>query len=167
MKTVMFKRVELERAVSNMIKCAQLPGKKFSYALTKTIKSFNSPLREINEFRKGEYEKARLALCIEYSMKDANNHPMMQNNNFMIEDAKQEEFTEKMNEISAKYPEDAVFMETHVPVEVHELKEEDLPDTINAEQRFQLEFMIETEQDPELKAVKPPLKAVKDDKETV
>jgi len=132
---------------------------KFAWALMRTKKKLKALVDSMNELRQPseeiqEYEKKRIALCEEYSEKDEDGKPVIENQNYKILEGKREALDEEIKKLrdenkeafdaqEAKMKELDELMEEEADVEVYKVKEQYLPDTISVGDLQILEPMIE------------------------
>lgn len=175
MTNVTMKRGALEPSAHALKQVMNLPGQKFSYAVTKNLKKVEEELAGnykikttlAEKYPTGdltEYEKERQAMCLEFCTKDENGKPVVENNQYIPLD--RDQWNAEYAKLEVKYPEittalqnrikeEGEYLDSDVTIEIHTIKEEDVSQYINGHQRMSLDFMIEEE------ATKTGLKSVK------
>lgn len=81
-------------------------NKKFSYALIKNVKNIEVDINTLNEIIKPtedflQFEQERIAICRSHSIKDENGEPVLNNDEFQIENM--ENFNSDLIPIKEKY----------------------------------------------------------------
>lgn len=135
-----------------------LRGKSFAYAVFKNKSLVEQELKVFEELRKEphpdyqNYENERMIVCINYSKKDDNGNPVINNNQYIIEDWTG--FNGDMKEITDKYKEVVedmentqkeynIFMEKEATLNFIKVKYEDIPNDVDANLLQKIQFMIE------------------------
>lgn len=135
-----------------------LRGKSFAYAVFKNKSLVEQELKVFEELRKEphpdyqNYENERMIVCINYSKKDDNGNPVINNNQYIIEDWTG--FSGDMKEITDKYKEVVedmentqkeynIFMEKEATLNFIKVKYEDIPNDVDANLLQKIQFMIE------------------------
>jgi len=130
---------------------------KFSYAVAKNMRKFETIVKAMGlkrvpdtpEFE--EYEKFRIELCEQYAKKDENKNPVIQENNYVIED--KIGFGEDTEDLKTDHPvaiqqlkeleeTNKAILEIFIEVEPHMVCMVDLPSKISANQINAIVFMI-------------------------
>jgi len=119
--------------------------KMFSYALIKNIKMIESEISEVNGIIKPnddflQFEKERISICRLYSIKDENGEPILNGEEFQIENM--EEFSQKLIPMKEQYKDTLVRrqeqidkynskLDEEIVMELVKVGPEDLPDAIS------------------------------------
>ena len=152
------KNSELIQLSQSLNQVTGIKGKDFAYAVFKNKMILESEMRIFEQLRQDphpdytNYENERSIVCINYSKKDDNGNPVIQNQQYVIEDW--DNFNRDMEEIRVKYKsvldqmelaqkEISEFMNRESNVDLLKVSFKDLPDDISAQQLEQLKFMIE------------------------
>lgn len=119
-------------------------NKKFSYALIKNIKTIESEINRLNEIIKPtedflQFEQERIAICRSHAIKDENGEPILNGDEFQIEDMSK--FNSDLEPMKMKY-QDVLhkrqqqiekynsLLDEQVEVELIKIGPDDLPDSI-------------------------------------
>jgi hypothetical protein len=141
-------------------KVSNYDGVDFAYTVFKNKRLIENKLMEVDFIKNVsqeiiEYENIRVGYCNQYSKKDANGNPIIENEIYLIEDDKKEEFKSKMDELYEKYKpfidvrqkQIEMFnekMNKEIDFEFIKLKKEQLsPKVKTANDLEELSFMIE------------------------
>ncbi len=119
-------------------------NKKFSYALIKNIKTIESDINKLNEIIKPDndfiqFEQERIGICHSHAIKDENEEPILNGDEFQIENM--EQFNLALEPIKIKY-QDVLsnrqqqiekynsLLDNEINMELVKIGPDDLPDTI-------------------------------------
>jgi len=151
------KNKDLVQLSQTLNQVSGIKGKEFAYAVFKNKNLIEQEIKIFEQLRKDphpdfqNYENERMIVCINYSQKDDNGNPVIENNQYKIEDWSG--FQEDMKELSDKYK-DVIedmentrkeyedFMEKESSIELITVKFENLPNDIDAITLERLKFMI-------------------------
>ncbi len=145
--------MEVYKALTGM----NYAGVKFGYFVAKNISIIGS---EIDSIQKAispykeytEYDKERVALAVKYSKRDENGKPIIEKNNYQIEDQKafDEEFkklTEEKKEIldkrNTQIDEYEKLLEEDIKITLYKIKQENLPSDIKTQDMRAIFNLIE------------------------
>lgn len=119
-------------------------NKNFSYALIKNIKAIEQDINKLNEVIKPteeflQFEQERLAICQSHSIKDDNGDPLLNGDEFQIENI--EKFNEDLIPLKTKYQDMLNYrqeqiekynslLDQEIEMELVKIGPDDLPDTI-------------------------------------
>jgi len=152
------KNKDLVQLSQTLNQVSGIKGKEFAYAVFKNKNLIEQEIKIFEQLRKDphpdfqNYENERMIVCINYSQKDDNGNPVIENNQYKIEDWSG--FQEDMKELSDKYK-DVIedmentrkeyedFMEKESSIELITVKFENLPNDIDAITLERLKFMID------------------------
>jgi hypothetical protein len=152
------KNKDLVQLSQTLNQVSGIKGKEFAYAVFKNKNLIEQEIKIFEQLRKDphpdfqNYENERMIVCINYSQKDDNGNPVIENNQYKIEDWVG--FQEDMKELADKYK-DVIedmentrkeyedFMEKESSIELITVKFENLPNDIDAITLERLKFMID------------------------
>ncbi len=136
---------------------------KLAYAIAKNLKKLRGEIENVGktvaqspEFK--EYEKKRLSLCSEHSLKDVGGNPLIVNRIFQIDPMKKNDFDIRLSELRAQYK-DAIrdqdrkieefnrHQKDEIEIEFHRVKQEDLPREIKPSHMEVILDFLEEEDD--------------------
>ena len=155
------KRKDIPAILNALDDVSELKGVKFAFAVLKNRKIFESQIEEdkaifekiltpSDDFK--EFETKRIELCVDYSEKDENGLPIIENEQYKILDFSK--FDVELNILSEKHKEaiDArkkqiddynSLMEEELVLEFKKISIEELPNDVSEKQLRVLEFMIQ------------------------
>lgn len=155
------KRKNITASIKALDDVSEIKGLKFAYVVLKNRKKLELQITEdqeifakILEASEGYrmFEQKRLSLCELYSLKDENNKPITENDQYKIDNM--EKFNEELNILTEEYKDDIEKRQSQIQ-EYNKLMEEDLEITFNKvtflelplelseKQLRSLDFMIE------------------------
>jgi len=161
MKELSLKYNELSSLLGAMRKLRNVKKTSFAIILEKNISKMTAIVNKLDgdllamqEKRECEYENKRKNLCVQYSEKNGGT-PIIENNNFVIQKGKDEEFKAKVGELQSLYPEQyetcrlinnemAEKMNKKYNVVLHGFCEKDLPDDLSANEISEIIDLILT-----------------------
>jgi len=150
------KKQELYGLQQTLQSMKDVKSTKFAYAIIKNLKIIDKELKALQDAQKQpdgmiEFEKARMALCTNMCKKDEQGSPVIEDNNFVIEDM--EAFEKSMEDLKEEHK--AVFdaqkeqqenmmklLQEETEIKLHVVKEEFLPDDLSANQLEALDAII-------------------------
>lgn len=119
-------------------------NKKFSYALIKNIKNIENEINILNEIIKPtqdflEFEKERITICRSHAIKDENDEPILNGDEFQIEDMNK--FNLDLEPLKIKYRDSLTkrqkqiekynsLLDENIEIEFVKIGPDDLPDNI-------------------------------------
>ena len=121
-------------------------GAKFSYAVTRNLNALKgevdaiqSALNPTEKFT--EYDNKRVALAKEHSKKDEQGKPLIEGNQYVVEDtfdvafeALKEEYKEEIDARQKQIEDYQALLDEEIEVDIFVLSQENLPDTISVAQ---------------------------------
>jgi hypothetical protein len=127
---------------------ASLRTKKYLKGIVECFQELQAPFPELLEF-----DKKRVAICEELSEKDENGKPVLEDNNFKIQEGKLDELNEKVEAVREEYKEwfDKAedrkkeieeFLQEETEVEVHQVSIDDFPAELSAKDMAVLECLV-------------------------
>lgn len=150
------KKKELFKAVESLNSVSELKGVKFAYTTLKNKKKIEEEIKFLEEVVKPsdkflEYEQERIQLCNQFADKNEDGSPVIENNQFKIQDM--DTFNKKLENLKKSYDgvleerEKQIFeynsmIDEEVGIEFTKLNLNDLPTDISAEQLEKIDFMV-------------------------
>jgi hypothetical protein len=154
------KRKEISVALDSLNGVSELKGVKFAFCVLKNKKKIETQMEEdrviFEQILKpsegfNEYESKRVQLCVQFSDKDEQGNPVVENNQYKISNLF--DFNTELTKISEEYQEHIdgrtkqvdeynTLLEEDINLDFQKVKFEDLPADLSASQLSSLEFMI-------------------------
>ena len=141
--------IALYNALSNP-EFGKLKGTKFNYAMSKNTRLLKNEVQSIQEAEDkefGEFENERIELVKECAKKDEKGNPVIENNQYQIENV--EDFQTKFEALQEKHEYKAKreafdkFMAEEVEVDLHTILLDNLPEEITKAQSDSIFDLIE------------------------
>lgn len=151
---------ELANVRKTLDSVSNYQGIDFAYAVFKNKQLIDNKLMEMDFIKNVspeiiEYEEKRIKICDQYSKKDSNGLPIIENDLYLIDESDKEDFKYKMDELLNQYKVPVEYrqnqielfnqkMNSTVNIDFIKIKKEQIPSQISTAKELEnISFMIE------------------------